>query len=174
MKWNSAPYKDDKYNTYFEHWDYCERKMRYRKSVAMFKIRTFFSCEFFIKVNKELSEWFHFFKMAVRDIKLKKPKQRMTGTKRKQLLWYSTSHAVELVKDWFSVTEKAWKHFYCIKMCSVQKKCDFQMLIQDNQTRILLFKLYLICVFLGVSSRSLSFQFKTLFGQFTYTHLGHS
>lgn len=59
--------------------------------------------------------------MAITDIKLKKPKWRTTGTKRKKILWYSTSCVVELLKGWFSVTEKAWKHFYCIKMCSGQK-----------------------------------------------------
>lgn len=62
-----------------------------------------------------------FFKMAITDIKLKKPKWRTTGTKRKKILWYSTSCVVEILKGWFSVTEKAWKHFYCIKMCSGQK-----------------------------------------------------
>lgn len=30
-----------------------------------------------------------------------------------------------------------------------------------------------VCVFLGVSSRGLNFQFKTFFGQCAYTHLGH-
>lgn len=55
-------------------------------------------------------------------------------------------------------------------MCSGEM-CDFQMLIRDNQARILFSKQYLISVFLGVSSRSLSFQFKTLFGQFADTHI---
>lgn len=46
-----------------------------------------------------------FFKMAVTDLKLKKkpkktnPEQRTTGTKRRQILWYSTFRVVELLKD---------------------------------------------------------------------------
>jgi len=73
-----------------------------------------------------------FFKMAITDIELKKTKERTTGSKSQQILWHSTPYVVELLRDRFSATEKAWKHFYCIKKCSVQKTCDFQMLFQDN------------------------------------------
>lgn len=86
-----------------------------------------------------------FFKMAISDTKPKNT-ERWT-TKRKQILWYSNSHLMDLLNGWFSVTEKAWKHFYCIKMCSLQKMCDFQMLVQQKQTRILFFKQYLIFLF---------------------------
>lgn len=53
-KQNSALHKDDKYNTNFEHWDYSERKMRYRKVNAKPLIRTPFSAYgLFIKVTNQ-------------------------------------------------------------------------------------------------------------------------
>lgn len=78
-----------------------------------------------------------FFKIAVTDIKLKKPKRRKIGTKRKQIPWYSTSRVVKLLRADFQLLKNPRNIYIALKCALIWTCLIFKCSFNPNQNTFL-------------------------------------